>query len=291
MIPHPKRYRNIPIFRGEKPRERRPHDTDVVPDASVVKPVANQPSLTVNQSSLILTDFSCRDPLPTFGTELQYKLSYGSKIYWEIYYDKNGTPLCARLRNDRRWQDGTVNIKSTAGGVVKVPSYPSEIILISKLDLSDTSSDIEKDIQSASSDVEAMISGMEARTAQGGFNAEEAAARAARLRLELEDYTSVMNQLQGSLSKFFSSGASKKQIRSFKLLAFTTKNPDPQLFGRVVNEDKDGGTKYKIVQTITSDLMIVPCCYRGAGCKTLIPWTRGIHDYQYRGRLEDDIKP
>ena len=250
--------------------------------SSILLPFAvslNNTTAVLNTYSTLLSSFSARQSLNMFGLSLSYTIAYGSKIYLETYYDSNLNPFGARIRADERWTQA-VNIITKADGPTDINVYPSEFDIIQKADLETRQSDLADDIESATQLVSNAITQINSDISNQVITPDVGATSIANLNAELLIYRNDISSNLAKINSMFSGRyATKKLIRSYKLIAYTTHNLDSNLNGTLVYPI-DGARQYQLVQCVHNDLMLVSDCFNGVPIKVAIPWTRPIYLFE-----------
>ncbi len=244
-------------------------------------------NVIVSRFSHLYDNFTITDGLPVIGLGYAFPLSYPKIIYLEVFYDRNGNAICPKVVAAEKWPATVVNPRAPT---VSSSVYPNEIELITKYDISMKVSELETEYAQNTDIQNALTSQINSKIAAGTI---DEVSGAAFLDAIIEDYSNNQADLRNlinNLNDFFtgSSALRKKQLRSYTLIAYTTQEFDSFLPGilakpkPIINPAQTTFTLaatdrgFKIVQSVTSDLVIVDTFYQDVMCKIPIPKNNSI---------------
>jgi len=269
---------------------------DVSPFA--VSIINNSPNIQVKVSrfSAILKSPNIKDKLNLIGVNVPMDIQYGDKIWLEIFYDRNLSPVFGLINYGKKWGAQTY----TPSGSVDV--YPNELELITKNDLSSkidelgsTTSLVNDVYQKAYEEITDEF--------RGGFITQS---QQDALHSGLQAAFNVINdniiKYKQDMNQFFVAAPNatyKKLFRSYTLIAYTTKDMNGELEGLIarppnIGSPSQGGVNtstedasFKIVQTLATDLLLADICHQNRyPAKLPIPYHRAPYYFVYDGKEE-----
>lgn len=228
--------------------------------------------------------------LPISGIDFEFPIIYPSKVYMEIIYDQNLTPIYGKIKVNPKWSSTTIDPVSKSS----VITYPNEIEFITNLDLSQKTTDLQNDNTDNETVRAAHLQQIQLLVNSGYFSQSEALASKKIVNDRYDSIKKVLTPYISNFSQFFqgSSGLSKKLFKTFSLIAYTTKDKYPGLKGvtinppTITNQQPSNQTQtttpdnsFKLVQCVTSDLMIMDVYTNNLAAKFPVAWSNGVNKY------------
>ncbi len=248
------------------------------PILTAVDPV----SVKISRYSKVLTDFNLAADLFVAGLNCPVEISYGDKIWLEVFYDKNLVPVFGLINSGAKWTATSI----TGGAAAEL--YPSQIELFRSSEISNKTTVLNNAIASLNAfKISAAAELLKERQVLA-FTEEE---YDAILTKSDEDYATGLaaaNTLLASLGAFFSSAPTssfQKLFRTYTLLAYTTKDFNGYLDGKTIETvpalptsnistpQRAETEQYNLIPCVSSDLAIVDICYQNRyAAKIPIPY-------------------
>lgn len=272
---------------------------------SIIQGVTGQ----VNPYSYLMQDFNVTGNIPVLGLGTPFPLSYGQKVFLQIYFDGNLNAVFGRIMGDNSWKNSTTTPIGAISGGSGVNVYPNELEFITKADMNVKQAALVQD----STAIKAYFTGAAAyyssQLASGIISAPQYATLSASLAQETATFSALIGTYTSNFSTFFSNSPSsqKKLFKLRKMIAYTTLDMTSTIGGNIIvpadfssassGVAGNGGTyaltatnpPFNLVQCVSTDLMLVSYCYNNLPAKIAIPWTRPVYSYTLVNGNNEDI--
>lgn len=239
-------------------------------------------NVIVSKHSHLYDSFKVKNPLPIIGLNRPFQINYPDKIYLKIIYDRFGNAVCQKIAYGETWPEAVANPTAPEQSV---GVYPNEIELVTRYDLINKITELENEYQDNIVINNATIDYINERITSGLLSEEDGAAALTDLSEGFESTQETFREYIDHFNEFFdgSSLLRRKQLSSFTILAYSTQDFDPLLPGIIASPKpiinplqnlfnlSSIDKKFKIVQSVTSDLVIVDTFYNDVLCKIPIP--------------------
>jgi hypothetical protein len=269
--------------------------SDAYPFAVVVDTInkaAQDATVRISKYSKVLESPDIRDTVDVLGLERRFEIEYRDKIWLEIYYDRNLTPVFGLIQWGNKWPATAL---SPDDEETEVEVYPSQLEFITRLDLEDKIEELEavadelRDIRIESLDFYQNQFDLGYITSEEKTSLQEQA---------IEFYDDMFDRIEAynnDFSSFFSGSVnslSKKLFRTYTLLAYTTKDFDGLLDGEKVSmpiivtnpnpalPEAQDDKSFKLVSCVKQNLLIIDICHNNAyPAKLPIPYNAPVYDF------------
>lgn len=246
--------------------------------------------------------FKSPNPLDTLdlaGIDVPIDIKYGDKIWLEIFYNQNLSPVLGIVNTDSKWLATTIGANKS-----QVVVYPQQLEFISSADIPNKISDLTDTTNSINTFEQATKDQITLELDMGLLDDTTATANIAQVDSDFSDLKKTFQTYVSNFNTFFSQSPtinSKKLFRTYSLIAYTTKNvDDSKLDGEIVSPPAETPTdnqgvpqsvddpSFKIVQCLSNDLLLTDICYNNQfPAKLPMPYTRAVYDYQVDGQDEE----
>lgn len=256
--------------------------------------------IKVSRYSAVLNSPDILDKVVILGLDIPFKIEYGTKIWLEIFYDRNLTPVFGYINTGKKWP---AKVTSVSGKSEQVEVYPDELEFIIKTDLTTKITEVEdavKKVQEIRKKAEDEIT---LSKNLGFLTSEKAQTYIAAATKQFDEVTKKITEYKKEMTNFFASAPTantRKLLRTYTLIGITTKNLDNKLDGLIVQPEVKGpatnkatqqateDSKFKIVQCLSNDLLLADICFQNRFPARLpIPYHRAIYYYVHKDKDEE----
>lgn len=262
--------------------------------------VSKNCSVSVNRNSQILKSESITDTLPLVGKNIGLSLPYGHKIWLEVIFDSSRNPIMGFIKVGTKW---TATTRNSSGAAQEI--YPDCVEMIGRNDLTSKITEVDGMISYLSTVETLSNNELEYQVDNGVITSEAYSSLLSLSSEQFNTYRSTLRKYKADLPKFFSAAPSqqwKKLFRLYRLIGYTTKDPSRTIPATKLYFPTDGSavapavptssekSDYRIVQSLDSDLLVVNSWHLDIyPSKTLIPFSRPVHQFYIDGELEEEI--
>lgn len=258
-------------------------------------------TVRIARYSAILKSLDINDRLPIMGLDIDLTIRYGDKIWVEVFYDKNLTPVFGVLKTGNKWDAQVVNPETTSGQTIKV--YPKEHEFITKKDITRKLSDVDSTLSVINSYRDESLAIFAYRNNTGQIS-----------DAQYDDYVDAVNanyqliktsitEYKKNLNQFFSAAPTatwKKLFRTFTLICYTTHDNNLDLDASTISPTPQPETPsdvpqasqqnvFRLVQCLYSDLYLADMCYDNRyPARIPIAYHRPIYYFVEDGKVEDE---
>jgi hypothetical protein len=250
----------------------------------------------ISAYSSLFKNFNATSSLPISGLNFAFPFTYPNKIYLEIIYDSELSPVYGKIKVNRKWPTSVVN---TLGGE-NTQTYPNFYEIITSGDIAQKTTELEADNTNNEAIRTSSLATITQLAALGYYTPEEVTSLNAKINNTYDECAELLEAYLEDFPNFFSSGGTRKLFKTINLIAYTTKDFSNNLKGLIFNPETvlnpnniaEGAEptivaeekKFKVVQCCNADLMIVPTNYGNTAGKVAIQWGRGVYDF-----FQDDV--
>lgn len=252
----------------------------------------------VSPYSFLLTEFSTQSNKEILGLDFHFPIVYGNKVYLEIWLDKLGKPVAPKIKYGNKWESLVVSPLDIS---IETPTYPKEVELITKHDIDNKKEEIGEEIEANTLQLTEHKLQIDALVEAKTITADKGTLEKERLERIYNEANQDLRIIRGSLTTFFdgSSALRRKQIKSFVMIGYTSRDTDGLLLGQNITppvelDTSSGGVKttienpaFKIVQALNTNLLVSPVEYSRIPCKHPIPWHQPVHSFVVNGEEEE----
>lgn len=240
--------------------------------------------------------------VPIVGLDCPITVAYGNKVWVEFFYDRNLNPIIGVVKVGNKWLYKTAN---TANSQEITEVYPSELELISKLDILRKLAEIDQTLIYVDS-----LKTLQEDEVNFNYNIslisqEQKDDYLARIATIYDDATERLNELKNNLNSYFAGAPTaiwKKLFRSFLLIGFTTKNmslsrpgvsfflPEDSTQQNPLVPVASQSNSYRLIQAWDSDVLLIDGIYQNRfPIKYPTPYHRAISYFSIDGEEEESI--
>lgn len=246
--------------------------------------------VSVSPHSAIIKDFNTTETFPISGIGNEFPLSYGEKIYLEIIYGKTGLPIVAQIKHGKTWDSKTI----IAASKKEETTYPKSIELITKSDIESKTTELRNNLQKLQQTFNDQSSLIQKYKANGILRDEVAMGFVKKLEKDYNIQKESLTTFINNFGKLFSASDTKKQLKSFTLIAYTTQDLSSTIDGDIVTSASSTGqvnVPFKIVQCLKNDLALVDTCYQHTPCTIPFISSSPVYYFEpnYNGTSEESI--
>ena len=261
--------------------------------------VTKECSILVNLHSHVLASQDVLDKVEVLGKNLKLSFPYGSKVWFEILFDRDRNPVVGFVRVGNKWAAKTKN----SSGVLQ-DVYPNCEEFISKDDLVAKLADLDVlisyvDELKTKSAEELLFQKNNGIITQSQYQVLTANSEPAFAR-----YKTILQNYKTELPKFFEAAPSaswKKLFRLYYLIGYSTKDMSGAVPGSIAYFSNEGSSttpdvpqavkpsSYKVIQCANSDLLLQDSWYNNSyPSKILVPFGRAVHTFYDGQETEED---
>lgn len=258
-------------------------------------------SIKISNLSNLLNSPSLDDKVVIAGLNCPITIQYGNKIWLEVFYDKNLSPVAAIIKTGNKWPAKTRNVSNNQE-LLEV--YPNEFEFISKYDLADKAAEIQATISSVTAFKTNVIEELDLSKYFGIITQDEYSSYLEEINTNYDNARNNLTDLQNNLNNFFSASPIatwKKLFRTYLLLGYTTKNMSEGADGInfIVQDTRTQSdpsipqaskpSSFRLVSCWNSDILLADFCYQNKyPAKTPIAMHRAVNFYSINGQNEED---
>lgn len=264
-------------------------DLPFAPKVIKVDEQTNEITVIISPYSEVLLGTSINNNLFIIGLQCPLVIKYGDKVWLEIFFDLNNTPVCGVIRTGKKW---ATQYYSNSNNNNKQDIYPEVVDLITTRDIADRTTElntINQEILELKNDYSDSIDLLVTR---GYYTNEEGEDRKKSFNDEYTDFKKIFDTFVGNLNSYFSDTSYsflRKQFRLYVPITYTTNNLTNDIQGQNVSAgtiDKSQGSvkvagetvEFKVVAAQNSNLLIVDSAYKNLyPAKITIPYFKPIY--------------
>lgn len=260
--------------------------------------------IRISRYSAVLSTLDINDRLPIIGIDLKLNIEYGDKVWLEIYYDRNLSPVFALINTGPKWTATVVNPgQSNANQTTAI--YPKEHEFIVKQDISSKLTELDDVIALVATYKTAATDELGYRKNVGIITETQHTELIEAVDEQYQNVENLIKEYKKNMNKFFESAPTsvwRKLFRTYTLVAYTTHEPNLDLEGTSVDPTPPAATEtpdvptatdqisYRIVQCLNTDLYLADMCYQNRyPAKLPVPYHRPVYRFEEEGKIEDDV--
>ncbi len=265
-------------------------------------PTAIDVNVRISSYSRIFNSPNLNDVVQLIGCNLKFKVKYAEKIWLEIFYDKNLTPVFGIINHGNKWTTKTVN-PSNKNQLNFL--YPNEMDFITKYDLVNKIADLDNTVNNIQDMKASAIAEITYQNNVGIIPSDQFNAYNASLEKQYSEVITKVKDYKNSINNFFSDAPSqvwKKLFRTYTLIGYTTKDFNNNLDGIEISPPIEipsstpsvptatPKVNYKIVQCLDNDLLLADMSYQNRYPARLpMPYHRSVYYYPIDGKEEEAV--
>jgi len=255
----------------------------------------------ISRYSSVLSSPDINDRLTLIGIDVKLNLKYPEKLWLEIFYDKNLSPVFGIVNKGVKWPARVVD---TAHKDETLEIYPKEHEFITKADLEGKTRSLSATLALVNQYERATSAELHYRRNTGVIADNELSALQTAATNKYSEIRAVIYKYANSMNRFFDAAPSavwRKLFRTYTLIAYTTHDKDTDLEGSVVRPKISAETAtqagvnkatlqtdYKIVQCLNTDLYLTEICYQNRyPARLAMPFHRPVYYFNDAGKVEE----